>query len=171
MAKFDANRNRRFAADVKDFADLSKKRLQAVMRQSIQDTVDIAQLPGVSKRSYQVDIANHAKSKKAGPAVATTKGGRMRVDTGFLRASGQSSLNGMPTGPIRGVDDKQYQWDRNGVELTLGKLQPGSTFFFGWTAAYAKYREAFDGFLEAAVQQWPQTVANNARKMREMIKK
>jgi hypothetical protein len=130
----------KFSAQVDKIVLATKKRQLALMRQSLQETVDVAQTP-------------------------VAKGGRMRVDTGFLRASGQSSLNGMPTGPQRGAEGGAYNWKENQTELTLAGMDLGSTFFFGWTANYAKYREAFDGFLETAVQGWPQRVERIGREI------
>jgi hypothetical protein len=125
-----------FSIQVDEIIAKTEKRMTALARESIQRTVDIAQTP-------------------------TGKGGRMRVDTGFLRASGQGSFNGMPSGPIRGERSEKGAYDNGNkpTVLQLEKLRLGSTFFFGWTANYAKYREAFDGFLESAIQRWPDTVA------------
>lgn len=134
-----------FSASVNDFIDLSKKQMEAVVRQSVQDVVDIAQKP-------------------------VGKGGKMRVDTGFLRASGQMSLSGMPVGPVRPSDDAtpgQYQPDATNVIVTLGKYQLGDTIYFGWTANYAKYREVFDGFLISAVQNWPAIVVKNTKSLQK----
>lgn len=92
---------------------------------------------------------------------SVAKGGKMRVDTGFLRASGQSSLNGLPTGPSRKPKDAKpgsYDWASSQTEATIGSMQFGSTFFFGWTANYARYREAYDGFMYATIQNWQQIV-------------
>lgn len=140
------------ATDLEAIALVTEKRMTAVMRASLQDLIDNAQTP-------------------------TAKGGRMRVDTGFLRASGQASLNGMPTGPERGERTERHAYDdgNSGLDqsiiVTLGKLTIGATFYFGWTAAYARYRELYDGFLEGAVQHWPRIVAINTDILRERIKK
>lgn len=141
-----------FQAQTDAIIEKTKKRMLALQRESIQRTIDIAQLP-------------------------VAKGGKMRVDTGFLRASGQGSLNGMPSGPTRGEmkepgsypSAEEYRND-NSVVLALANMQFGSSFYFGWTANYARYREAFDGFLEAAVQQWPQTVAAVTAEIKARIK-
>lgn len=122
-----------FTAQVDDFVLKTEKRMVALVRQSVQEVVDIAQTP-------------------------VAKGGNMRVDTGFLRASGQMSLTGMPGGPGRGDKGKPYNWSASSVELTLANVKVGNTIFFGWSANYAKYREAYDGFLEGAVQKWPAIV-------------
>ncbi|RUW55657.1 hypothetical protein EOA32_00925 [Mesorhizobium sp. M1A.F.Ca.ET.072.01.1.1] len=98
------------------------------------------------------------------------KGGRMRVDTGFLRASGQASLNGVPTGPVRPEAGKTYSYNENSVIAALSKLRFGANFFFGWTANYAKYREAYDGFLEGALQRWQQTVNEVVAEIKARIK-
>ena len=114
----------------------TQKRMDLVMRQSIHTAVEQMQVP-------------------------VAKGGKMRVDTGFLRASGQSSLNGMPTGPSRKPKDAQkgqFDWKDHQFEANIANLKPGSTFFFGWTAEYAKYREAYDGFMDSVLQRWQQIV-------------
>lgn len=136
-------------ADLEDIVTVSEKRMIALMRQSLQDVIDNAQQ-------------------------AAGKGGRMRVDTGFLRASGQASLTGMPTGPARGDKDAkpgQYKYDGENVIAVLGKLKLGSVFYFGWTANYAQYREVYDGFLEGALQHWQRIVAFNTDTIRNRIKK
>lgn len=129
------SRNYKFVADVEAFVTTTQKRIDLVVKQSTQEVVNQAQLP-------------------------TAQGGRMRVDTGFLRASGQVSLNGMPSGPGRGERNGSYQWESSAANLSIMGAEPGATIWFGWTANYAKYREAYDGFLIAAVQNW-QTIVNS----------
>lgn len=107
----------------------TSQRLLAVVRTAISDTINEAQVP-------------------------TAQGGKMRVDTGFLRSSGVASLEGMPFGPSRGDKDKSYQWNGDFLNIILAKLNVGDTFYWGWTAHYAKYREVYDGFLESALQNW-----------------
>ena len=138
---------KKFSAQVDDIVVKTEKRLTALARQSTQEIVDQAQTP-------------------------VAKGGKMRVDSGFLRASGQMSLNGMPTGPVRPSDDGpgEYDWEQTTVITTLFKLKLGKSVFFGWTANYAKYREAYDGFLESAVQNWPAIVEKVTRQIKARIK-
>lgn len=120
--------------------------MNALLRASVQDVIDKAQ-------------------------TTTSRGGRMRVDTGFLRASGQASLSGMPTGPSRGErkEPGSYTYNPENVTLVIGQLTIGRTFFFGWTAAYAGIREVYDGFLGTAVQDWPAIVARNTDEIRERL--
>lgn len=145
-------RNRAYrgiAADIEDIVKVSEKRMVALMRASLQDVINEAQQ-------------------------SRFKGGRMRIDTGFLRASGQASLTGMPTGPDRPTTDDEtdsYSYNESATEVVLGDLKFGSTFYFGWTASYARYRELYDGFLEGALQHWARIVAFNTDSICQRIKK
>lgn len=80
----------------------------------------------------------------------TTKGGRMRIDTGFLRGSGQASLNGWPNGPSR-QEDGIGRYD---ADLVIAGAHLGDIIHFGWTANYARHREELDGFMGIAVSRW-----------------
>lgn len=92
------------------------------------------------------------------------KGGKMRVDTGFLRWSGVARLNEMPEGESQGrerslQDPQGVLKEYNGVQGTplndvLIKMKLGDTLFFGWTAKYANVREKYDVFMESAVQKF-----------------
>lgn len=141
-----------FSAEVDDIIATVDARMTALMRQSLQDVINNAQTP-------------------------TAKGGRMRVDTGFLRASGQASLTGMPSGPARGESKVKGAYKSEAdyantasVTVSLTKLKVGASFYFGWTANYARYRELYDGFLEGALNQWHRIVAFNADTLRKQIK-
>ena len=118
-----------FETKIDEFVINSKERMLAVVRQSISNVVEDAKTP-------------------------VAKGGRMRIKTGFLRASGGASLNAPPTGPRRGDPKGTYTWAAESVNTVLAKMKLGDAFYFGWTAHYAKYREVYDGFLESAAQKW-----------------
>jgi len=138
----------KFTAQVEAIVAKSEKRMTALARESIQDVINDAQL----KRS---------------------EGGRMRIDIGFLRASGQGSYTGMPTGPSRPPADAKpgsFDYNASQTETMLAQLKIGAVFYFGWTAFYAKYREAYDGFLGVAVQKWPDIVKRNTEKIKARIK-
>lgn len=133
--------NKSFQAQVDASVVNTKKKMLLVLKQSLNNTVNEMQTP-------------------------VAKGGKMRVDSGFLRASGQASLNGMPSGPSRKPEDaKKEQFDSategkvaTSVLAAIGSIGFGATFFFGWTANYAKYRELYDGFRDSALQNWQKTV-------------
>ena len=104
--------------------------------------------------------ATQAVINEANTPVA--KGGRMRVDTGFLRNSLKANIGSMPSGA-----SSPGNWDDSEVVLTLTRLQPGQVFYAGWTANYARPREHYDGFLRMATQKWQEQVDAAARQLRQ----
>lgn len=105
------------------------------------------------------------------------KGGKMRVDTGFLRSSGQAQLNQVPSGQTEGRKRNEneigvlpeYAVPDNADYIlpTLAKMKIGDTFYFGWTARYASTREIYDGFMESAVMKWKEIVDNQIRRLKK----
>lgn len=130
-------RNYKATATVTAFVAETTKRMQALALQATTELIEEVQTP-------------------------KAKGGRMPVDTGFLRASGQLSLSGLPSGPTIGEKDKKYATKDLGI-VELAGFTLGQTIFFGWTANYAKYREAYDGFLISGIQNW-QTIVDRVCK-------
>jgi len=126
--------------------------LRATAREAVQDTVELAQK-------------------------TTGEGGHMRVDTGFLRASIQAALGGMPYGAstnAKGADGKPLEWPEGtftagsdiSVALLLWDPNKRTPLYIGWTANYARPREFEDGFMRLAVQRWDQTVNAAAKRVR-----
>jgi hypothetical protein len=152
MAQKYVGRQRAYGSltsDLEEFVKENDARMLAVARASIQDVVNEMQQP-------------------------VAKGGRMRVDTGFLRDSGAANLGGMPVGESERPSDAvtgQYNWTDDRLVAVLAKMQIGDTFYFGWTANYARYRELYDGFMEAALMQWGRIVAFNTDTLRRKLKK
>lgn len=149
MAQRYAGRQRAytgFAAQIEDFVKETDARMLALYRASVSDLVENAQTP-------------------------VAKGGRMRVDTGFLRASLRVSKTGMPSGDERGEKDAKYAYNDDGLVSALASLKMGDVLHIGWTANYAKYRELYDGFLEGALMQWARIVAFNTDTLRKRLEK
>lgn len=123
-----------FTLDVENFADLAIEKSTAVLRQSYQDVLEDAQKP-------------------------RAKGGRMRVDTGFLRNSHVSGIAGQ--GVVEGADS---------YVLTAASVELGDVIEGGWTANYAEAREFGargqepDMFMRGAAQNWNGFVEKNAAK-------
>lgn len=141
----------KFTASIDAFVAKNTKVLRAIQNESVERLIRIAQL-------------------------SDDKGGKMRVDTGFLRHSGQLSLNGMPTGPARKpsdaiANDPRYEWTASPIAVMLATAPLGSELHFGWTADYARYREYKDGFLRTAVQQWPTIVDQVTKELKRRVKK
>ena len=134
---------RNFAATVDKFVRVSEARIDAVMKESTQRVIEEAQVP-------------------------VAKGGKMRVDTGFLRNSGLVSLTGMPSGPSRPGD--AAAGPPQDVNVEIAKAPPGAAIWFGWTANYARPREYLDGFLRSAAQNWRGIVAKVSAELKERIK-
>ena len=124
-----------FNADVRGWSERALRNSEAIFKQSAQDVLADAQLP-------------------------RKKGGRMRVDTGTLRNSHVSGLNG--------------QFGAKGPDsylITIASAEFGDVITGGWTAEYAVHREfgargqAPDFFLRGAAQKWPAIVRANAAKV------
>lgn len=137
-----------FDAQVEKFVLKTEAKLLTVVRFAIDDLVEEMQTP-----KY--------------------RGGRMPVDTGFLRKSGSASLNAIPQGEGLGRERTssdppfgelpEYQIKGGFLGLVLANMKLGDVFYFGWTAVYARRQEVYNGFLESAAQKW-QTFVNNAVK-------
>ena len=129
------SRNNSLSADIDRIIVNTEARMLMVMKQATLNAINEMQTP-------------------------VAKGGKMRVDTGFLRASGQASLNGMPSGPARPPKGGTFDYSGANTEATIGKMQFGSVLYWAWTASYAAYREAYDGFMYSTLQNWQQIVDN-----------
>lgn len=127
-----------FQAQVKAFADRAEEKLEAVIKKSAEEVFEIAQRP-------------------------KAQGGRMPVDTGFLRNSLVASLDG---GTVGGGTEA-YTLAISGMEL-------GQTIFGGWTAEYALHQEYGTAYMPGnfymlgAAQEWQSIVARNAEKVRNL---
>jgi hypothetical protein len=135
-----------FGGDVQRFGERYRKRIRAVARMAVQDVIEIAQTP-------------------------TGDGGRMRIDTGFLRASIQAALHTMPSGEGQGKKGaKKGQYTRQvagePVAVALLRWDPNTSdrLFVGWTADYARARDAHDSYLTSAVELWDQIVRRAAKR-------
>ena len=135
-----------FSQEIKDNIRKYEKRINATAKESVQDTVRLAQTP-------------------------RGRGGRMRVLTGFLRASIAAALGRMPSGESSNPDGTTYRVgdsiDGDSVAATLLRWNPssGDPIYIGWTANYARPREYRDGFLRGAVEEWDTTVARVAKRV------
>jgi hypothetical protein len=133
-----------FKDQVKKWAEESEKTLFAILKQSIDTTVKIANTP------------------------RGEKGGNMPVRTGFLRMSGSAALNEIPVGETLGEKDKMYTANyANDVPLILAQMKQGDVFYWGWTAEYANRQNVYCGFLDSAVDRWQITVNESVKKVKK----
>ena len=129
--------------------------------------VELAQLPGlIARYQHRLDAVVKQSAHDVAQIAQTpvAKGGRMPVDTGFLRNSFASSLMGGTalTGPDSYV-------------MVAGAMKAGDVASFGWTAEYAAHVEygtsRMQGrhYMAGAVDQWQAVVrAAVARALREI---
>lgn len=104
-----------------------------------------------------------------------TQGGRMRVKTGFLRASFSASLDApigrVTTNPNPTGTDEIYSVDSGAISLTINQAELGQTIYGMFTANYARPREygsrgkPGDGFVLAAASRWQEYVNEAALKV------
>ena len=132
----------------------AEEKMLAVVKNAIRDVVIEAQTP-------------------------VAKGGKMRVDTGFLRWSGTASLTGLPIGQTEGRKRKKgeigvlagYRYDENNggkvLNDVLMHLKLGDKFYFGWTARYAQFREMYDGFMSSALANFQQHIEEQTRRLKK----
>ncbi|MCO5962360.1 HK97 gp10 family phage protein [Sinorhizobium meliloti] len=141
-----------FGAAVAQWADKVEGAAEAIFKEATQEVVEEMQRP-------------------------VGQGGRMRVDTGFLRASLLASSTAMPaiTASAMPVTGRTYAPDFGQIEAVIAGADIGDTLYFGYTAAYAGYREygangqAADGFVRLAAQNWPIIVDRKAAELKARL--
>lgn len=127
-----------FTAQIKGFADRSREKIEAVVKQSAQDVFSIAQTP-------------------------KAQGGRMPKDTGFLQGSLVSELNGATVG--KGTDS--YLLAIAGAEIG-DTIFAGWTADYAKHMEYGTSRVAGNFYMLNAAQQWQAIVARNAELVRNL---
>lgn len=124
------------------------------------------QVKNITKRTQELLLAavkNTIRKVVEEAQTPVREGGKMRVDTGFMRWSGTATLNEIPAGLTKGrlrgkgeqgVLPEYAMKDKGGKMLNecLVNMKIGDTFYFGWTAEYAPHWEMYDGFMISAVK-------------------
>lgn len=113
-----------------------------------------------------------AQDVARGMTTPVAKGGKMRVKTGFLRASLMASTTAMPKLDPKAVPDADaadgsYTLSFGPVNAVIMGATLLESIYLGFTAAYAGHREVWDGFIEGARLKWPETVKRNTDKARK----
>lgn len=136
-----------FAKQIDDWCKKAKGRIAAVAKTAAQKMADVANTP-------------------------TAQGGKMRVDTGFLRSTIGASTNGIPSGASEkpaGALPNSFTPKEITTAIARWDVET-QTLSVGWTANYAIWRELHDGFLEAALQKWPSFVDDAIAEAKRRIK-
>jgi hypothetical protein len=134
-----------FTASIDKFIAKSEARLEAVVKDAAQSTINEAQ-------------------------TTTGKGGFMRRDTGFLVNSGMASIGTLPVGESKNLGTQLPEWNPQSIASALLQWDLNSPFYFGWVANYARARENKDGFMRRAAQNWPQNINESVAKVKAAIK-
>lgn len=152
--------NLSFSAQVEAWVAESKTLMTAVMRESAQRVISDMQTPDKA-------------------------GGRMKVVTGFLRASLQASIgtpaNAMTQRPIKG---QIYEFAAGEVALVIAGAELGDTIYATYGAAYARrleygfvgqdslgrtYNQVGKAFVRSAAQKWGQIVAQVSTELKARV--
>lgn len=116
-----------FAQSIDNWTRMSELRMEAVFKQAAQDVAEAVQTP-------------------------KAKGGRMPVDTSYLRNSFGGAVNSFPSA------DGNTPFSMTPIIEAIIQARLGDRIVFGWSANYAVYMEAENAFVRANAQKWPQFV-------------
>ena len=114
-----------------------------------------ARLDAVWKTAAQ-DIAREVQTPSA-------KGGKMRVDSGYLRNSFAADINATPSG------NGETPYTNGPISIVINRAKIGDRVVFGWSAQYSVFVEARFSFLRSAAQNWQQIVDKSAQKVRTRV--
>jgi HK97 gp10 family phage protein len=95
------------------------------------------------------------------------KGGRMPVDTGFLRSTLQAGINMPRPGPTENPGGV-HTYNEADTTLVIEGVEFGDAIYMTYSANYARYVEygargkPGQGFVRLATQRWKQTVSQVA---------
>ena len=114
-----------------------------------------ARLNAVWKTAAQ-DIVREIQTPRA-------KGGRMPVQTSFLRNSFSADINKTPSG------NGNSAYTSGPISIVINRAKIGDTVVFGWGAQYSIYMEARYSFVRHAAQNWQQIVIKAAQKVKTRV--
>ena len=138
-----------FKAQIDGYVAKYKIKLEAVARTAAQTLLDEANKEGAS-----------VASPDGG------RGGRMPVDTGFLRNSIAAAIGSMPSGASK-ADEPMGNPDA--AAIVIAKLNLNQNLYIGWTANYAQLMNVRYGFMDAASKNWQKYVNQAAAEVNRRI--
>jgi len=111
-----------------------------------------SRLDAVWKTAAQ-DIVREVQTPRA-------KGGRMPVDTSYLRNSFSADVNKTPSG------NGNSAYTSGPISIVINRAKIGDTVVFGFAAQYAIFVEVKYSFIRHAAQNWQQIVNKAAKKVK-----
>lgn len=143
-----------FSAQIDAWVKETKERQVAVFRESAQRITEEILLP-------------------------VAKGGHMRVETGFMRASLSASLDGglpqfqeRPEAAVKASRESgapSIAFDISPVGLVISDADIGDTITFAFAANYARHVENRFAPVRLGAQRWPQVVAEVAQDAKRRV--
>lgn len=95
------------------------------------------------------------------------EGGKMPIDTGFLRASLVIVVNGKYSGEGKTNPGGSFGYNDANVQLTIAGAKLGDYLSVAWSANYAPYMEYRYAFARSAVQNWTSIVRQVTREVKQ----
>lgn len=141
---------KRIEVQAREMQGLSERRIDGVLRDSVQTIVSLMQ--------------THRR-----------RGGNMPVDTGFLKNSIMVILDGGPPISTPGTDAEGG--NENSWLLAIPQMRAGGVITIGYTAHYAVYQEYGTRFMQGnffvanAVNRWPSAVHTAVARAKREIKR
>ena len=147
----ESKRNQiRMRGTIKHFAQFTVGEVQGIYKNAIQEIIRDAQKAKPSKHKFDERSTN-------------VTGGSMPVDTGALRASLISEIDGGRLN-IAKKKSKRKNYDSVDATVLLAKVKLGDQVLIGWTVKYAAFQEfgtdkmSGNFFMTNAVKRWQQHV-------------
>ena len=111
-------------------------------------------------------VRQSAQDVEQAASTPRAAGGRMPIDTGFLRNSVVTTVDGSTPGPT-GIglsrDQRFASLGHPNTQAALSQAQVGNIIMLTWTAFYAAYVEHNTMFMRGAIEMWDAIVEENAR--------
>lgn len=137
-----------FSRDIKQFTGKYQKRLEATAKTAVQNLRDEIQ-------------------------ATQGEGGRLRVDTGFLRASFGWNVGSLPSGPSENDGERTFGPSETvsgqPLAVALAQWDFSQPLYGGFTAEYARFREYRDGFMRGGTEKWDRIVDSAAKRAKARI--
>lgn len=127
--------------------------------------VDIEKFIAKVQKRVDLVIKDAIQQVVLGVTVPKAQGGRMPVDTGFLRNSMVAAIGTYPVGPSTPDADPMGVPPTVSIMPTVNRWDLTDPLYIGFSANYARHQEAINGFIEAEVQRWPQVVRESIDKL------
>lgn len=136
---------------------------------STTDLRDIGALLDKYERQMTYVAKDATQSVVAAAQLERNQGGKLPVDTGFLRSSIAAALGTIPSGPVKGDPNRRYPAGTIGAQLIRWKPAQ-ENIYVGWSAVYARKMEYRYGFLRSATQRWDSFVNESTLRAQRLVK-